>query len=274
MFLKPKLESLLDKMVRCKKTVIAEDTTVTVPITKRSERDFIKRFDDINIDWSTIEEQLEKWGQLFRAGQRRRVDFCFNYRESDQALMISAKKKRPYPSTTRQMLAEREALLDAEQVISGRNSIWREVYNLMRCSGPPCHLGPYCWRDPTGKKHYKLMSHHLKSLIKYVEQGSQLQSHEDVPTYIREQLYAEEQQRAKEQERLRYLARPDSAQTSTASLPISGTVEPASICSSAPSIPYLNIPGYPEDAVLQYTQWLQSKVRSEVRRTHPLTESV
>jgi len=53
------------------------------------------------------------------------------------------------------MLAEGNAQVDAEQASTGHLPIWRDVYNLMRCPGPPCRLGPHCWRDPIGKKHYK-----------------------------------------------------------------------------------------------------------------------
>lgn len=63
----------------------------------------------------------------------------------------------------------------------------------MRCPGPPCHLGPHCWIDYAGKKHYKLRTHHLESLIKHVQQGGDLETHDDVPEEIREQLYAEVQ---------------------------------------------------------------------------------
>lgn len=45
------------------------------------------------------------------------------------------------------------------------------------------------------KKHYKLNTHHLGSLIGHVELGGTLQTHDDVPDDIRQQLYAEEQQR-------------------------------------------------------------------------------
>lgn len=82
--------------------------------------------------------------------------------------------------------------LDAEEDAVGRSSVWRDVYNLMRCPGPPCNLGPHCWRDSVGKKHYKLRTYHLKSLIKHVEQGATLRTHDDVSDNIREQLYAEE----------------------------------------------------------------------------------
>lgn len=83
------------------------------------------------------------------------------------------------------MLTERTLQLDAEEESSGEPSIWRDVYKLMRCPGPPCNLGPYCWPDPIGKKHYKLRTHHFKSLIRHVEQGHKLEIPDDVPEEIR-----------------------------------------------------------------------------------------
>ena len=91
------------------------------------------------------------------------------------------------------MLSDRAGQLGAEQA-SGQQSTWSELYQLMWCPGPPCHLGPYCWRDNEGKRHYKLLTHHLTSLVKHIEQGHPIQCH-DVPNYIRNQLYAEEQQK-------------------------------------------------------------------------------
>jgi hypothetical protein len=64
----------------------------------------------------------------------------------------------------------------------------------MRCPGPPCNLGLYYWRDNVGKRHYKLKTHNLKSLIRHVEQGGTLGTHDDVPGDIRKQLYTEKQQ--------------------------------------------------------------------------------
>lgn len=65
----------------------------------------------------------------------------------------------------------------------------------MRCPSPSCHLGPHCWQDPHGKKHYQLWTHHLKRLITYVEGGGVLECQDDVPDTIRDELYMEEQQR-------------------------------------------------------------------------------
>ena len=97
------------------------------------------------------------------------------------------------------MLAEHTAQVDAEEDSSGQPSVWRYVYKLMRCGGPPCHLGPHCWVDPDGRKHYKLKTHHMKALIRHVESGGILESHDDVPQSFREQVYAEEQQYAERQ---------------------------------------------------------------------------
>jgi hypothetical protein len=49
--------------------------------------------------------------------------------------------------------------------------------------------------DPIGKKHYRLRTHHLRSLVQYVEQGGILEIHDNIPDRVREQLYAEERQR-------------------------------------------------------------------------------
>jgi hypothetical protein len=117
----------------------------------------------------------------------------FNYIETVDPVGVRQGAKRGYSSVSQYMLTERAMQLDAEDA-TGHSPIWRDVYNLMRCPGPPCNLGPYCWRDSVGKKHYKLKTHHLKSLIKHVEQGGTLETHDDVLDDIREQLYAEEQQ--------------------------------------------------------------------------------
>jgi hypothetical protein len=174
LFLKPSLEKvLLCKMLAKNRTVKSEDTKIVVTVTERSERDVTKRFDDIDIDWSVIERQLVLWGDLFRAGKKLRVNISFNYVETGQPSATSLRKadKRGSSSTTQRMLTEGTAQVDAEQESTGQPSIWRDVYSLMRCSWDSCHLGPHCWCDPIGKKHYKLRLAHLRSLVEYVEKG-------------------------------------------------------------------------------------------------------
>jgi hypothetical protein len=145
----------------------------------------------------------------------------------------------------------------------------------MRCPGPLCHLGPHCWRDPVGKKHYKLKTHHLKSLIKYVEQGHELQTHEDVLEDIREQLYTEEQQWLERRQRTR--------STSTAGFPpinITNVLPPQAYPTPLGHSPArtppldlplistpvhrLDIPSPRDIAVRNYSHWQQSKVDDEI----------
>jgi hypothetical protein len=197
LFLKPNLEKvLLRKMMAKKITLKSEDIKIVVTNTQRGDPGVAKRFDDIDVDWPVIERQLVLWGDLFRAGKKLRVNISFNYVETGQPSAKSSRKtdKRGSSSTTQQMLTELATQLDAEQESSGQPSIWNKVYSLMRCPGSPCHLGPHCWRDPVGKKHYKLRTQHLKSLMRHLEQGYELETHADVPEEVRQQLYAEEQQ--------------------------------------------------------------------------------
>ncbi|OJD26887.1 hypothetical protein ACJ73_01717 [Blastomyces percursus] len=139
------------------------------------------------------------------------------------------------------MLAERDTQIDAEEDSCSQPSAWREVYNLMRCLGPPCRLGPHCWQDPEGKKHYKLKTPHLRSLVKYVEKGGALQTHEDMPNMIREQLYGEEHQRLERHHR-----------------------ETDSLAPTAGHGDGINILGPRDIAVKKYTKWQESNVMGEI----------
>ncbi|KAM3064619.1 hypothetical protein ACMFMF_011893 [Clarireedia jacksonii] len=143
-------------------------------------------------------------------------------------------------SITTQMLSERAEQLDGERESSGQPS-----------------------------------THHLKSLIRYVEQGYELQKHEDVPEDIREQLYAEEQQWLERRQR--------TSSTSAASFPpinITNVLPPhtyqtpleASPTRTLPSdLPptsapttRLEIPGPRDVAVKNYSHWQQSKVNDDI----------
>ena len=198
MVLNPKLERLLRKKVAQNRHIRCEDTSITVSVTARTERDLIKRFDDLDIDWSSVEKQLIKWGELFRSGKKLQVSLSFNYTDTYQSSVRTQRRgDKRGSSATQQMLAELDNAThpDVEQEDGSQPPVWKGVYALMQCPGSPCSLGPYCWRDPYGKKHYKLRTHHLKLLIQFVEQGGTLQSHDDVPDHVREQLFAEEQER-------------------------------------------------------------------------------
>ncbi|KAF2825431.1 hypothetical protein CC86DRAFT_294846, partial [Ophiobolus disseminans] len=145
-----------------------------------------------------------------------------------------------------------------------------------RGPGPPCNRGPRCWRDPFGKKHYKLQTHHLKTLIQLVEEGHVLNTHNDVPEDIREQLYAEEDQRRDWQAAgcgsmsgtnlapvtfTNVLPQhPGQSPSTTSTLSVPCPME------RAPGRIGLDIPGPRNLAITAYSQWQQSNVVDEAQK--------
>lgn len=196
LFLEPKLKELVGKKFPHKRVEL-DDTTIVVSVNHRSQQDLTRRFDKTDVDWPAVERQLLTWGDLFLTGKKLTLSISFNYTENGHGMnaMSRATDKRGASSVTQRMLVEQDAEINAEEDATGQPAAWTHVYSLMRCSGRPCELGPHCWRDPIGKKHYKLTAQNLRSLVKHVEQGGVLNSHEDVPETIHEQLYAQEQQR-------------------------------------------------------------------------------
>ncbi|KAF3404020.1 hypothetical protein F1880_010323 [Penicillium rolfsii] len=189
--LRGKMEKVLQERVARNRRVRSNDTSMFVSVNDRKQRDLKKRFNSLDIDWAAVENQLLAWGKLYTRGKELRLMIVFHYIEDD----LSRSEKRGKSSVTKKILNERDAQHDAEEYVSGQQSIWRAVYSLMRCPSPSCHLGPHCWQDPHGKKHYQLRTHHLKRLIAYVKGGGILECQDDVPETIREELYMEEQQR-------------------------------------------------------------------------------
>jgi cation transport regulator ChaB len=92
------------------------------------------------------------------------------------------------------MLAERAVAINTEQEATGQPPAWKGVYKTMRCPGPPCPRRPYCWQDPNSKKHHPLKTRELQALVLHVQRGNALETHDDVPDNIRQQLYAAERQ--------------------------------------------------------------------------------
>jgi hypothetical protein len=275
MYLHRKVEKLVDKKLSQGRQADYDDTSVVASVNDRSERDLCKRYDDMHIDWPVIERQLLRWARLFRSGKRLRVDLSFNYVES--SVVASATTNRGQgrgSSATQRMLADRASQLDAEQS-SGSSSVWRDVYALMRCPGPPCSLGPHCWRDPFGKKHYRLRTHHLKTLIELVQNGYVLNSHDDVPEDVRGQLYAEEQQRHGRRSTAAAAATPGFPPiTITNVMPSPSHGSPLTTSASETPTsekPYsasvgLNIPGPRDVAVAAYSEWQRSNVVDEAQK--------
>ncbi|KAK1990557.1 hypothetical protein LX36DRAFT_685960 [Colletotrichum falcatum] len=250
--LRAKLRDVLDKKLPSTKTFEAVDTDIIVSVNDRSQRDLIKRFDKLNVNWSMLEAQLQTWSHLNRIVKSLRIDLCFNYKQKSLSCDKSSRRsnKRGRPSVCDQMLSDRDLQLSAEQSSTGLSPVWPDVYNLMRCTGPPCRAGPYCWRDASTSRHFGLKTHHLRTLIEHVENGGILQGHDDVPDYLRDQLYAEEQQRRERQRRR--------TTSSAVSDSIDQVNDPVMHLSTG-----FDIPGLRDDALKEYSDWQCSKVRGE-----------
>ncbi len=87
--------------VRC------DDTEVKVSVTDRTQRDLVKRFDDLNIDWPTTAKQLESWGEQFRSVKKLRVDLSFNYIDIQPSASTTRREDKRGSSATQRMLMER-----------------------------------------------------------------------------------------------------------------------------------------------------------------------
>lgn len=65
MFLRPKLERLIQRKLASNRHVRCDDTTVVASVTDRSERDLTKQFEGIDIDWSAMEKVASYLGRAF-----------------------------------------------------------------------------------------------------------------------------------------------------------------------------------------------------------------
>lgn len=270
--LKERLENVLQERVSRRRRLRSDDTAVIMSVNDRKHKNVKKRFNAVDVDWTQVEEQLLAWGKLYVQGKELRVAVTFNYFEDDclSRSAIGGGDKRGKSSVTKRMLSERDVQIDAEEHISGQQSAWRAVYTLMRCPSPSCHLGPHCWQDPHGKKHYQLRTHHLKRLVAYVEGGGLIECQDDIPEAIREELYLEEQQRLDQ-----------SQSKSNKSLAVGScppininfmggqpSVQPPVVNSIAPSVlpsqqESLIIDGPRDLAVKEYSAWQETNVIDE-----------
>lgn len=272
LFLQPKLKELLCRKYP-HKSIICDDTSIVVSVTRHQDK-LTRRFDQTNIDWPAIEKQLFEWGPLFLAGKKMKLIISFNYIDNSQSSTSSRRTtdKRDTSSATQGMLQNLEREINAEEELTGEPAAWKHVYAIMRCPGS-CELGPHCWQDPYGKKHYKLYRDELLSLVRYVQSGKTLETHEDVPGGIREQIYRAERRRLERQKGHNHLTSQSNYPpiTITNVLPAQ-TPQPA--MSSPPPFSEgmhidsvkplrLNMTGLRDANVQAYCDWQQSQVGNE-----------
>jgi hypothetical protein len=271
-FLYPKLKKLLRKKYTMGSQPRLEDVSVVVSVNGRSGRDLRKHFDGSKVDWRKLEEQLLKRGEQCRRGHQLRVDLGFHYVDNNAAAGGAAgSARRGRQSTTSRMLTELDNQTERDR-LCGQPAVWRDVYALMRCPGPPCHLDPHCWRDPVGKKHYRILTHQLKRLVLYKEEGNKLESHDDVPDNVRQELYAVEQQRLERQQQPNHQASksmppihitnvmPGQTSTESSDTPTASRGNGNSATGQGERI---RIVGQRDIAVHEYTAWQRSQVHSE-----------
>jgi hypothetical protein len=275
-FLKPKIdEALVNKFPD--RVLKIEDTNIIVSVDERGYKNkkLIKRFDKLKIEWYVIETQLSKWAESL-SGRELLVHITINYNGSNNQVSANHRgrvNKRGASSATRRMLAERDAQICAEEDSLGAPSPWKDVYNLMRCPGPPCRLGPHCWRDPKDKLHHKLTPNRLKDMVQYVEQGGKILSHEDVPDFIRKDILEAEEQRQNHPKPSHHRAASHPPINITNILPthsssVTHQMASDSASNSAPptrssSTDRLNVHGFLDQAVTDYTEYKISQAVSD-----------
>jgi hypothetical protein len=253
-FTEPEIQTILQEQSRNKK-MIPQDTDVVVSVTKRGQPSFQRRFKETNIDWSVIEEQLLKWEQWFRAGKQLRVEVSLNFVDNPSDSGTSSKKGKMNSATQRQLAVQ--ALQLGADGQNGQLPRWKELYEFMRCPDKFCNLGNYCWQDSVKQKHIPIGTFELMDLVEYVQKEGMLESHDDVPDSFRARLYAAEAQKSH-----RKRAAPGNHTEASLLAPPMTADMSVQVLNASMTSP-LDIPGFKDDAVKDYVQYLQGQWRSQ-----------
>ncbi|KMP03555.1 hypothetical protein CIRG_03247 [Coccidioides immitis RMSCC 2394] len=110
------------------------------------------------------------------------INYRVEARETEQDLVVAS--------------MERQLCKWSNLIHMGKKPTVSISFKYMHDNNCPTHVSKkWCWQDPKQRKHYKLRTTHLTSLIKHVDNGGKLENHQDVPDNIREVLYMEAQRR-------------------------------------------------------------------------------
>ncbi|KAF4502803.1 hypothetical protein FAGAP_959 [Fusarium agapanthi] len=256
-----KVDKLPKKKLPSNRTFDVDDTDIAVSVNYKGEADLNTRSDGLDVDW--IENKLQAWSYLLLDGKRLKISLSFNYIETSQSGSVVA-RGRGGRSATAFQLAERAIDVGEEETASAEPAVWRKVYDFFRCTGSPCGLGPHCWVDTVGKKHYKLKTHHLRALIEHVRLGNTVESHDDVPPDVRDLVYAEEEQGIQRKRKRRSSSADARPVNITNVMPTRASHPSDDNAAGTPSGPverslfapkYLGIPGMRDVNVRKYCSW-------------------
>ncbi|KAJ5732372.1 hypothetical protein N7493_003853 [Penicillium malachiteum] len=224
----PQIQTRVNRILRGKIAydwrVRPDDMTVMASVNDRSQHDLTKRFDSTYMDWTAIEKQLLMWTTLYHLGKEVRLDISLNYTE-DNSLSLRHDKQ-------------------GKMILQARPRCG-ETY-IKRC-GALAHL---------------VAMKVIEKPVKYVEQGGVLETHDDIPDSLREQLYAEENERSSRQKSHYAPSGPLCPPINITILPNQGShplltdaIDAATPPSKIATPDILEIPGFHDVAMEEYSDW-------------------
>ena len=185
------------------KALRVEDIDIKMIVEQRAVPDIVRQFDTIDAAMQAVKKQIARWWDLY-PNKRQSYHVTLNYVQTNQSVMDPKGRQRPKQGTsaTRGMHVERAAHLQAEKAASGHPADWPEMYDLFYCRSGCDNNGHYCLSD--GKTHFLLETQHMQSIVEYKQNGGKIESHADVPYYIRKQLVSVQSKRRKKKLRARF----------------------------------------------------------------------
>lgn len=227
-----------------------DETTITVLNSKRGETPFLKRFDKLTINWSTVENKLRSWSNH---NSTLKIAISFIYKESQP----SNKDGKVGRGATRKHTAALEKLV-ARQEASGTRPVWKDVYQVFECNSAACtNRGFSCWRY--NDKHYKLDSDIMERLVDCAEEGHKLETHADVPEAIRELIVTRDSEDSARKRRKR---KADPLPI-TVHVTCPGQSSPAKSLGEGQPMMQLNIQPPEDEAPKFYSDWLEARVKDQ-----------
>jgi hypothetical protein len=258
------LEPKLAKEI-AKKPCQANETKIVLSTTRRSTPPITRSFEELDVDWSFVKKQLQKWKKLPNKSKSRNVTtvtitFYYTYVDANKPTKAAA---------TAEQQGEIEARIGDGTVLS-RGACIRKAYLLMRCPGLPCTKGDHCWQYEG--KHRPLHPHHIRMLADHLQAGKPLNGHDDVPETFRRLVLDDERDREarEEEEREKQRRRKRRRRDSDGSMTIHCHSQQCALGGRAatpelifPTSPLMGFDEPREDLVRAYSAWQRSHVSEE-----------